>query len=211
MGEPVFDFGTGPRNEAMFNAQSSLLMIGGFGNLRGKIEMWDVAKKVMISTFDAPDSTNVSWCPDGQRLLTTTTSPRLRVSNSYKVWHYSGALQHEKAMATGDELWEPEGQCLLSNCMTTKRRRRILRRKMRSQRCFQSLQRKTRRGKKRPRLQSLRRLRFQCRNGVMIKRMHSPRQQTTHRPARSSRRLKTLTKELKGSCLIRRGRKRFGN
>jgi translation initiation factor 2A len=109
-GEPVFDFGTGPRNEALFNPQSSLLMIGGFGNLRGKIEMWDVAKKVMVSTFDAPDSTNVSWCPDGQRLLTTTTSPRLRVSNGYKVWHYSGALQHEKALATGDELWEADWQ-----------------------------------------------------------------------------------------------------
>jgi translation initiation factor 2A len=109
-GEPVFDFGTGPRNAAMFNPQSSLLMIGGFGNLRGKIEMWDVAKKVMVSTFDAPDSTNVSWCPDGQRLLTTTTAPRLRVSNGYKVWHYSGALQHDKPFAEGDELWEADWQ-----------------------------------------------------------------------------------------------------
>jgi len=109
-GEPVFDFGTGPRNSALFNPQSSILMIGGFGNLRGKIEMWDVAKKVMVSTFDAPDSTNVSWCPDGQRLLTTTTAPRLRVGNGYKVWHYSGALQHEKHFATGDELWEAEWQ-----------------------------------------------------------------------------------------------------
>jgi len=109
-GEPVFDFGTGPRNEAIFNPQSSLLMIGGFGNLRGKIEMWDVEKKVMVSTFDAPDSTNVSWCPDGQRFLTTTTAPRLRVGNGYKIWHYSGALQHEKAFASGDELWEAAWQ-----------------------------------------------------------------------------------------------------
>jgi len=109
-GEPVFDFGTGPRNCAMFNPQSSLLMIGGFGNLRGKIEMWDVEKKSMVSTFDAPDSTSTSWCPDGQRFLTTTTAPRLRVGNGYKVWHYSGALQHEKAFGTGDELWEADWQ-----------------------------------------------------------------------------------------------------
>jgi len=113
-GEPVFDFGTGPRNCAIFNPQSSILMIGGFGNLRGKIEMWDVEKKAMISTFDAPDSTNVSWCPDGQRLLTTTTAPRLRVGNGYKVWHYSGALQQEKLFATGDELWEADWQARLS-------------------------------------------------------------------------------------------------
>merc|ERR1712172_24352 len=68
--------------------------------------MWDVEKKSMVSTFDAPDSTSTSWCPDGQRFLTTTTAPRLRVGNGYKVWHYSGALQHEKAFGTGDELWE---------------------------------------------------------------------------------------------------------
>merc|ERR1712168_89859 len=100
----------GPRNCAMFNPQSTLLMIGGFGNLRGKIEMWDVEKKSMVSTFDAPDSTSTSWCPDGQRFLTTTTAPRLRVGNGYKVWHYSGALQHEKAFGTGDELWEADWQ-----------------------------------------------------------------------------------------------------
>lgn len=109
-GEPVFDFGTGPRNQALFNPQSNILMIGGFGNLRGKIEMWSVEKKVKVSEFEAPDSTMVSWCPDGQRFLTTTTAPRLRVGNGYKVWHYSGALQHEKAFSTGDELWEAAWQ-----------------------------------------------------------------------------------------------------
>lgn len=114
-GEPVFDFGTGPRNLGLFNPQSSLLMLGGFGNLRGKIEMWDVAKKAMVSTFDAPDSTNVSWCPDGQRFLTTTTAPRLRVGNGYKIWHYSGALQHEKLFSAGDELWEADWQSRLSH------------------------------------------------------------------------------------------------
>merc|ERR1712055_1246812 len=56
------------------------------------------------------DSTSTSWCPDGQRFLTTTTAPRLRVGNGYKVWHYSGALQHEKAFGTGDELWEADWQ-----------------------------------------------------------------------------------------------------
>jgi len=104
--EPVFDFGTGPRNIALFNPQSSLLMIGGFGNLRGHIQMWDVAAKSLVAEFDAPDSTNVEWCPDGQRVLTTTCAPRLRQGNGYKVWHYSGSLLHEKSFQTGDELWE---------------------------------------------------------------------------------------------------------
>lgn len=111
--EPVFDFGTGPRNVALFNPQSNLLLIGGFGNLRGKVEMWDVAKKTQVSIFDAPDSTDVKWSPDGQRVLTTTCAPRLRQGNGYKVWHYTGALLHEKFFQQGDELWEGDWQSSL--------------------------------------------------------------------------------------------------
>merc|ERR1719323_2318070 len=108
--EPVFDFGTGPRNTVMFNPQSTLLMIGGFGNLRGRIQMWDTTSKSLVSEFDAPDSTDVKWCPDGQRLLTSTCAPRLRMGNGYKVWHYSGSLLHEKMFQTNDELWECDWQ-----------------------------------------------------------------------------------------------------
>jgi len=108
--EPVYDFGTGPRNSVIFNPQSTLLMIGGFGNLRGHIQMWDVAGKVLVSEFDAPDSTDVKWCPDGQRLLTSTCAPRLRMGNGYKVWHYSGSLLHEKMFQNSDELWECDWQ-----------------------------------------------------------------------------------------------------
>ncbi len=56
-------------------------MVGGFGNLRGRIEMWNVATNALISTFDAPDSTDVKWSPDGQHILTTTCAPRLRSDN----------------------------------------------------------------------------------------------------------------------------------
>jgi len=110
--EPVFDFGTGPRNCVLFNPQSSLLMIGGFGNLRGHIQMWDTAAKTLVSEFDAPDSTDVKWCGDGQRLVTSTCAPRLRQGNGYKVWHYSGALLHEKMFRDNDELWEVDWQAV---------------------------------------------------------------------------------------------------
>jgi len=111
-GDQVFDFGGGPKNLALFNPQSSILMIGGFGNLRGKIDMWDVSKPKpdLISSFDAPDTTDVKWNPDGQHLLTTTCAPRLRQGNGYKIWHYSGSLIHEKAITAPDELWEADWQ-----------------------------------------------------------------------------------------------------
>lgn len=46
----------------------------------------------------------MEWCPDGEKLLTATTAPRLRIGNGFKVWHYSGALLHESAWPAGQEL-----------------------------------------------------------------------------------------------------------
>jgi len=116
-GDQVFDFGTGPKNTLLFNPQSNILMIGGFGNLRGKIDMWNVStpKPDLISSFDAPDTTDVKWHPDGQHLLTTTCAPRLRQGNGYKIWHYTGSLMHEKAFATPDELYEADWQNMVSH------------------------------------------------------------------------------------------------
>merc|ERR1719266_1702990 len=110
--EKVFDFGTGARNLALFNAQGSLLLLGGFGNLRGTIEIWDIEGKKRVSSFEAPDSTDVKWSPDGQHILTTTCAPRLRMSNGFKVWHYTSTLMYETfykdatSLGPGEELWE---------------------------------------------------------------------------------------------------------
>lgn len=59
----------------------------------------------------------MEWCPDGEHFITATTTPRLRIANGFKVWHYSGALLHETAWPAGQELYEvlcqkyPEGVC----------------------------------------------------------------------------------------------------
>ena len=45
---------------------------------RGKIDMWDVSGRTLISSFDAPDTTDVKWNPDGQHIVTSTCAPRLR-------------------------------------------------------------------------------------------------------------------------------------
>jgi len=110
--EKVFDFGTGARNTALFNTQGTLLLLGGFGNLRGTIEIWDIEGKKSVATFEAADSTEVKWGPDGQHILTATCAPRLRVSNGFKIWHYSSTLLHETNykdatnLGPGEELWE---------------------------------------------------------------------------------------------------------
>lgn len=104
--EPIFEFGSGPRNSIYYSPHGNLLLLGGFGNLRGNIELWDANSKKQISTCDAPDSTFLQWAPDGKHFLTATTAPRLRIGNGYKIWHYSGSLLFEKQWPPQEELYE---------------------------------------------------------------------------------------------------------
>jgi len=112
-GAVVFDYGTGPRNCCFFNQHGSLLMIAGFGNLRGDVECWRVGdnkneKNEKISEAQRGDTTYFEWAPDGVHYLCATTAPRLRVSNGWKVCHYHGAVTQEYAypMENKGEMWE---------------------------------------------------------------------------------------------------------
>lgn len=107
--EPVFDFGTGPRNAAYYSPQGHILVLAGFGNLRGQMEVWDVKKYKQVSKPQASDATHFLWSPDGEHIVTATCSPRLRVGNGFKVWHYSGSVLHQWD-AEGAELWEVRWQ-----------------------------------------------------------------------------------------------------
>lgn len=47
------------------------------------------------------------WSPDGRRLLTATTAPRLNVDNGFKIWRYNGDLLHHAARdGEGQKLYE---------------------------------------------------------------------------------------------------------
>lgn len=104
--EPVFDFGTGPRNFGYYNPQGTILCLCGFGNLRGNMEFWDTKQWKMIAQAQSPDTTAFSWCADGEHVVTSTTAPRLRVANGYRVWHYSGVVIEQVLTGKDHELWE---------------------------------------------------------------------------------------------------------
>ncbi|XP_041668268.1 eukaryotic translation initiation factor 2A isoform X2 [Cheilinus undulatus] len=114
--DPVFDFGTGPRNAAYYSPQGHILVLAGFGNLRGQMEVWDVKKYKQVSKPQAPDATYFSWCPDGEHVVTATCSPRLRVSNGFKIWHYTGSVLHQWDVEAGSELWEVQWQSFPDGC-----------------------------------------------------------------------------------------------
>ncbi|XP_052869752.1 eukaryotic translation initiation factor 2A [Anopheles cruzii] len=93
--DAVYEFEPGNRNSIYYNGFGNLIVFGGFGNLPGYIETWDLNRRKQLASFKAPDTTMLEWSPTGDKFLTATTAPRLRMANGFKVWHYSGALLSE--------------------------------------------------------------------------------------------------------------------
>ena len=90
----LHDFGSAPYNFISFNPQGRLLALAGFGNLAGKLDVFDRRSLNKVCTIDAPNTSYCEWSPDGRSILTATLSPRLRVDNGIKIWHCTGVLVH---------------------------------------------------------------------------------------------------------------------
>ncbi|KAG2021185.1 eukaryotic translation initiation factor 2A [Coprinopsis cinerea AmutBmut pab1-1] len=93
----VHDFGLAPYNFISFNPQGRLIALAGFGNLAGKMDIFDRRTVKKLCTIDAPNTSHCEWSPDGRFILTATLSPRLRVDNGVKIWHCTGPLVHIQA------------------------------------------------------------------------------------------------------------------
>ncbi|RDX47423.1 translation initiation factor eIF-2A [Lentinus brumalis] len=90
----LHDFGTAFCNFLSFNPQGRLIALAGFGNLAGKVDIFDRRTLTKVTTIDASNTSHCEWSPDGRFLLTATLSPRLRVDNGIKIWHCTGPLVH---------------------------------------------------------------------------------------------------------------------
>lgn len=99
----LHDFGSSPHNFISFDPHGRLIALAGFGNLAGKLDVFDRRTLNKVCTIDAPNTSHCEWSPDGRFLLTATLSPRLRVDNGIKIWHCSGTLVHVQAV---DELYQ---------------------------------------------------------------------------------------------------------
>lgn len=64
----------------------------------------------LIANFKCPETTNLTWSGDGMTLMTSTTAPRLRVGNGFKLWKYTGLLLHEDTSATSVEVYQVDFQ-----------------------------------------------------------------------------------------------------
>lgn len=57
--DSIFEVNEGPRNSIYYNDFGNIVLLAGFGNLRGNIEVWNANEKKLITTIQAPDSTLV--------------------------------------------------------------------------------------------------------------------------------------------------------
>ncbi|PLB51700.1 eukaryotic translation initiation factor 2A [Aspergillus steynii IBT 23096] len=109
-GVPQHSFPLAPRNTIQFSPHGRFVLVAGFGNLAGQMDLYDLEKNYFkITTVEASNASVCEWSPDGQFILTATTSPRLRVDNGIRLWHVSGALMYNEEMTElYDVSWRPQ-------------------------------------------------------------------------------------------------------
>lgn len=92
-GNLIHSLPTAPRNTILYSPHGRFVLVAGFGNLQGTVDVYDRQNKFSkVCTFEASNTSVCEWSPCGRYILTATTSPRLRVDNGLKVWHASGKL-----------------------------------------------------------------------------------------------------------------------
>lgn len=111
-GVPKHTFPLGPRNTILFSPTGRFVLVAGFGNLAGQMDIIDVDKDYnKVTTVEASNASVCEWSPDGQYILTATTSPRLRVDNGVRLWHVSGSLMYNEDMhELYDVCWRPQSE-----------------------------------------------------------------------------------------------------
>ena len=108
--QPIHTFALAPRNTVLFSPHGRYVLVAGFGNLAGQMDIYDLEKDyAKICTIEASNASVCEWSPDGVHILTATTSPRLRVDNGVRIWHAAGQLMYNEEM---NELynvcWRPQ-------------------------------------------------------------------------------------------------------
>lgn len=103
-------FALAPRNTIIFSPHGRFVLVAGFGNLAGQMDIYDLEKNYQkVCTIEASNASVCEWSPDGKHILTATTSPRLRVDNGVRIWHAGGGLMYnENLQELYHVTWRPQ-------------------------------------------------------------------------------------------------------
>ncbi|KAK0713020.1 eukaryotic translation initiation factor eIF2A-domain-containing protein [Lasiosphaeria miniovina] len=102
-------FPLAPRNTLIFSPTGRFVLVAGFGNLAGQIDVYDLEKDYRkVTTIESGNPSVCTWSPDSRYILTATTSPRLRVDNGVKLWHVTGGIMYNEEMVElYNVMWRP--------------------------------------------------------------------------------------------------------
>lgn len=103
-------FPLGPRNTITFSPTGRFVLVAGFGNLAGQIDVYDLEKDYRkVCTIESGNPSVCEWSPDSRYIMTATTSPRLRVDNGVRLWHVGGGLMYNEDMVElYSVFWRPQ-------------------------------------------------------------------------------------------------------
>lgn len=103
-------FALGPRNTILFSPNGRFVLVAGFGNLAGQVDIYDLEKDHRkVCTIEASNASVCEWSPESKYILTATTSPRLRVDNGVRIWHAGGGLMYNQELLELYQVtWRPQ-------------------------------------------------------------------------------------------------------
>ena len=95
--EATHSFALGPRNTVKFSPNGRFLLVAGFGNLAGQMDIYDLEKNFeKVATMQGSNASVCEWSPDCRYLLTAIA--RLKVDNGIRIWHVGGGLMFNEDM-----------------------------------------------------------------------------------------------------------------
>jgi translation initiation factor 2A len=108
-GQATYEFGAAHRNTISWSPHGRFLMIGGFGNLQGEMDFYDMRRVKKIASKTAHCTVGLDWSPCSRYLLTSTTAPRMNVDNGFKIFKYNGEgpICHKQLNVAYNVKWLP--------------------------------------------------------------------------------------------------------
>lgn len=107
--KPKADIGPISRNSFFYGPDSHTFCIGGFGNLPGELDFYDLSTFKKVGSTESHMATSQSWSPDGRFFTCAICAPRRHIDNGFKIYNSVGALLYKEDIEElYDFVWRPD-------------------------------------------------------------------------------------------------------